>query len=73
VRELVEIAFTHVGLDWQHYVKSDDRFMRPAEVDILLADPRKAKRELGWSPTVDFQGLITMMVDADLAALGRGR
>jgi GDPmannose 4,6-dehydratase len=73
VRELVEIAFAHVGLDWHRYVRSDDRFMRPAEVDILLADPGKAKRELGWSPTVDFKGLITMMVDADLAALGRGR
>jgi GDPmannose 4,6-dehydratase len=73
VRDLVEIAFTHVGLDWRPHVKIDDRFMRPAEVDILLADPGKAKRELGWSPTVDFKGLITMMVDADLAALGRTR
>jgi GDPmannose 4,6-dehydratase len=73
VRELVEIAFAHVGLDWRRYVKTDDRFMRPAEVDVLLADPGKARRELGWSPTVDFRGLITMMVDADLAALGRGR
>jgi GDPmannose 4,6-dehydratase len=73
VRDLVEIAFAHVGLDWRPHVKIDDRFMRPAEVDILLADPGKAKRELGWSPTVDFKGLITMMVDADLAALGRTR
>jgi GDPmannose 4,6-dehydratase len=73
VRDLIEIAFAHVGLDWRPHVKIDDRFMRPAEVDILLADPGKAKRELGWSPTVDFKGLITMMVDADLAALGRPR
>jgi GDPmannose 4,6-dehydratase len=73
VRELVEIAFAHVGIDWQQYVKIDPRFIRPAEVDILLADPSKAKRELGWKPTVDFKGLITMMVDADLAALQRSR
>jgi GDPmannose 4,6-dehydratase len=73
VRELVDIAFAHVGIDWEQYVKIDPRFIRPAEVDILLADPGKAKRELGWKPTVDFKGLITMMVDADLAALQRSR
>lgn len=73
VRELVEVAFAHVGLDWQRYVKSDPRFIRPAEVDILQADPSKAARELGWKPTVDFRGLVTMMVDADLAALRRPR
>ena len=73
VRELVEVAFAHVGLDWRPHVKIDERFMRPAEVDVLLADAGKAKRELGWSPTVDFKELITMMVDADLAALGRNR
>ena len=73
VRELVEIAFGHVGLDWRRYVKTDPAFVRPAEVDILQADPGLARRELGWSPTVDFTALITMMVDADLAALERGR
>jgi GDPmannose 4,6-dehydratase len=73
VRELVEVAFDHVGLDWRPHVKIDERFMRPAEVDVLLADPAKAKRDLGWSPKVDFKGLITMMVDADLAALGPTR
>jgi GDPmannose 4,6-dehydratase len=73
VRELVEIAFAHVGLDWRSYVRTDERFIRPAEVDILLADPGKARRELGWTPTVDFRGLVTMMVDADLAALARPR
>lgn len=73
VRELVEIAFAHVGLDWRQYVKTDERFMRPAEVDVLLADPGKAKRELGWSPTVSFRDLVTMMVEADLAAVGRTR
>ncbi len=73
VRELVEIAFSHLGLDWQKYVKTDERFIRPAEVDILLADPTKASRVLGWTRTVDFKGLVTMMVDADLAELGRRR
>jgi GDPmannose 4,6-dehydratase len=73
VRELVEIAFSHLGLDWQKYVKTDERFIRPAEVDILLADPTKANRELDWTRTVDFKGLVTMMVDADLAELGRRR
>lgn len=73
VRELVEIAFQHAGLDWERYVKIDPRFVRPAEVDILLADPSKAARELGWRPTVTFAGLIRMMVDADLARLGVGR
>jgi GDPmannose 4,6-dehydratase len=71
VRDLVEIAFGHLGLDWQRYVKTDERFVRPAEVDILQADPSMAMRELGWTPTVDFRRLVTMMVDADLAALGR--
>ncbi|HEY7684167.1 MAG TPA: GDP-mannose 4,6-dehydratase [Gemmatimonadales bacterium] len=69
VRELVETAFAHVGLEWQAHVRADPRFARPAEVDELLADPSKARRELGWSPTVDFRSLIRMMVDADLAAL----
>ena len=73
VRELVEIAFQHAGLDWQQYVKIDPRFVRPAEVDILLADPSKADRDLGWKPTVTFEGLIRMMVDADLARLGVAR
>jgi len=66
VRELCEVAFGHVGLDWQKYVKVDPRFMRPAEVDILLADAGQARRDLGWAPQVSFEGLVTMMVDADL-------
>ena len=70
VRQLVETAFGHVGLDWQRYVTTDPRFIRPAEVDLLVADPSKARAELGWSPTVDFAGLIAMMVDADLERLG---
>ena len=72
VRDLVDAAFGHVRLDWRKYVKSDPRFMRPAEVDLLQADPSKAKRELGWSPTVKFGELVAMMVDADLERL-RGK
>ena len=66
VRELCEVAFAHVGLDWTKFVRVDPRFVRPAEVDTLQADPAKAKRELGWAPRVDFRGLVTLMVDADL-------
>jgi len=66
VRELCEVAFGHVGLDWQQYVKVDPRFVRPAEVDILLADAGQARRDLGWAPQVSFEKLVTMMVDADL-------
>jgi GDPmannose 4,6-dehydratase len=69
VRELVELAFSHVGLDWQQFVKVDERFIRPAEVDLLIGDPGRAKQILGWSPTVDFAGLVRMMVDADLNRL----
>ena len=72
VRELVEAAFSHVGLDWRKHVVTDPRFMRPAEVDLLQADPSKAKRELGWTPKVGFAELVAMMVDADLERL-RGR
>ncbi len=67
VRELVEAAFGHAGLEWSKYVRSDPAFMRPAEVDVLLADPSKARRELGWGPQMGFQDLVRMMVDADLA------
>jgi len=66
VRELVEVAFAHVGLDYRDFVKTDPSFLRPAEVDLLVADPTKAKRVLGWEPTVDFASLVRMMVDADL-------
>jgi GDPmannose 4,6-dehydratase len=69
VRELVEAAFGHVGLDWRAHVVSDPKFMRPAEVDLLLADPSKARQELGWTPKVSFHELIGMMVDADLERL----
>jgi GDPmannose 4,6-dehydratase len=69
VMDFVEAAFGHLGLDWQGYVKQDPRFMRPAEVDALVGDYSKAKRVLGWEPTVNFKQLVTMMVDADLARL----
>jgi GDPmannose 4,6-dehydratase len=69
VRELVEAAFGHVGLNWQDYVVTDPKFMRPAEVDLLLADPSKARKELGWTPKVGFGELVAMMVDADLERL----
>jgi GDPmannose 4,6-dehydratase len=71
VRDLVELAFGHVGLDWQQYVKLDRRYLRPAEVDVLIGDPSKARRELGWKPECTFDRLITMMVDADLLRLTR--
>ncbi len=69
VQELCEIAFAHVGLNWRDYVVQDPRFMRPAEVDLLISDPSKARQKLGWKPEVTFQGLIEMMVDADLELL----
>ena len=70
VRELVEIAFGHAGLNWEQYVVIDPAFLRPAEVDHLIGDAAKAKAQLGWSPSVDFKGLVTMMVDADLKRYG---
>jgi GDPmannose 4,6-dehydratase len=66
VREFVQEAFSHLDLDWEKYVKLDPRFQRPAEVDLLISDPSKAKRVLGWEPKVDFKGLVRMMVDADM-------
>jgi GDPmannose 4,6-dehydratase len=70
IRDFLDIAFGHVNLDWKEYVKQDPRFLRPAEVDQLIGDSSKAKKILGWEPTVDFEGLVTMMVDADLKLLG---
>ncbi|NBO93053.1 MAG: GDP-mannose 4,6-dehydratase [Planctomycetia bacterium] len=67
VREFVEIAFDRVGLDWKKYVVIDPKFIRPAEVDLLLSDPSKAQQELGWRLTVPFHKLVHMMVDSDLA------
>ena len=66
VRDLCEIAFAHVGLDWAEHVVVDERFLRPAEVDMLVGDATRARTELGWEQTVDFPRLVAMMVDADL-------
>ena len=70
VQELVQAAFGHVGLDWEKYVVVDPRFIRPAEVDVLQADPAKARAQLGWEPEVGFEELVAMMVDADMTRLG---
>lgn len=66
VRELVRIAFEHVGLDWQEHVVIDPRFLRPAEVDLLVGDAGRARERLGWTPDVDFDELVKMMVESDL-------
>lgn len=65
VEEFVKAAFGHLGLDWQEHVKYDARYERPAEVDLLIGDPSKAKKELGWEPKVRFEELVKIMVDAD--------
>ena len=67
VERLVELAFGHAGLDWREHVRTDERFVRPAEVDLLIGDAAKARERLGWQPTVSFEELIAMMVDADIA------
>jgi GDPmannose 4,6-dehydratase len=73
VREFVDAAFSCLGLDWEEYVVQDERFMRPAEVDLLVADPTRARTELGWQPRVGFSELVEMMVTADVARLSAGR
>ncbi len=73
VRELCQVAFDYLGLDWQEYVISDPQFYRPAEVDLLVSDPSKARIKLGWEPIVSFEELIRMMVDADLEALRQSK
>jgi GDPmannose 4,6-dehydratase len=70
VREFLEEAFSYVNLKWDDYVEIDPRYFRPAEVDLLLGDSTKAKQKLGWEPKVTFKGLVELMVDADLSALG---
>lgn len=69
VGDLVDAAFSHVGLDWRDHVVTDQAFMRPAEVDLLQADAERARTELGWAPRVSFRELVAMMVDADIARL----
>src|SRR5436190_1666322 len=69
VREFVEVAFSHADLDWKEFVKHDPRYERPAEVDLLIGDPSKAKKILGWEPKVRFRELVRIMVDADMELL----
>ena len=69
VQEFVERAFSAVDLDWRNYVKTDQKFLRPAEVDLLRGDASLAKLELGWEPKTDFDALVQMMVDADMKTL----
>ncbi|MGF1534881.1 MAG: GDP-mannose 4,6-dehydratase [Elainellaceae cyanobacterium] len=70
VREFLEVAFAHVNLNWQDYVKFDERYLRPAEVELLIGDPTKAKEKLGWEPSVTFEELVKLMVEADMRSLG---
>jgi GDPmannose 4,6-dehydratase len=71
VREFLELAFSHVGLDWQRYVRIDPKYFRPTEVDLLLGDPSKAKTKLGWAPKTSFRDLVAEMVDQDILSLKR--
>jgi GDPmannose 4,6-dehydratase len=71
VRDFLEEAFSYAGLDWEKYVKVDPKYFRPAEVDVLLGDPRKAHQALGWKPRVTFKELVHLMVDADMEGQGR--
>jgi GDPmannose 4,6-dehydratase len=72
VEEFLELSFEHLDMDWREYVVQDERYMRPAEVDLLVGDPSKAGRELGWEPAVSFSELVSMMVDADLQLIQAG-
>ncbi|MDO9541055.1 MAG: GDP-mannose 4,6-dehydratase, partial [Kiritimatiellia bacterium] len=72
VKDFIELAFEHVKLDWKKFVVHDPRFIRPVDVDHLLGDSSKARKILGWKPSVDFAGLVKMMVDSDLAKLKQG-
>jgi GDPmannose 4,6-dehydratase len=69
VREFCDIAFAHVGLDYNEFVVQDERYYRPAEVDLLVADPSRARSILGWEPSITFKDLVVMMVEADLKQL----
>ena len=70
IKEFLELAFNCVDLNWQDYVAFDERYLRPAEVDLLIGDPTKANTKLSWQPSIDFPGLVQLMIDADLAAIG---
>ncbi|HEY9895085.1 MAG TPA: GDP-mannose 4,6-dehydratase [Candidatus Sericytochromatia bacterium] len=70
IREFLDVAFRYVNLDWQDYVEFDERYLRPTEVELLIGDPAKAKQALGWEPSVTFEQLVNLMVEADLKAQG---
>lgn len=70
IHEFLDLSFNYVNLKWQDYVEFDERYLRPAEVDLLIGDPAKAKQKLGWEPSVTFEQLVQLMVEADLKALG---
>ncbi len=70
IKEFLDIAFNYVNLNWNDYVKFDPRYLRPAEVDILIGDPTNTQNKLGWKPSIDFEGLVKLMVDSDLEAIG---
>ncbi|MCL2926019.1 MAG: GDP-mannose 4,6-dehydratase, partial [Trichodesmium sp. MAG_R04] len=69
IQEFLEIAFTYVNLNWQDYVEFDSRYLRPAEVDLLIGDSTKAREKLGWKPSVTFTELVHLMVDSDMKIL----
>jgi GDPmannose 4,6-dehydratase len=71
VEEFADIAFSHAGLDWRRHVVIDPRFYRPAEVDVVTADPSLAREKLGWTPETSFEDLVRTMVDSDIAALSK--
>ncbi|MCO5190500.1 MAG: GDP-mannose 4,6-dehydratase, partial [Anaerolineae bacterium] len=73
VEDFVRTAFEYVDLDWHDYVVQDPRFMRPAEVDLLVGDPSKAGKQLGWEPLVSFSELVQMMIDADMDLIKSGK
>lgn len=73
IREFLDIAFGYVNLDWHDYVKFDERYLRPAEVELLIGDPSKAKQKMGWEPSVTFDELVKLMVDADIQALEKSK
>ncbi|MEH2297521.1 GDP-mannose 4,6-dehydratase [Nostoc sp.] len=70
VREFLELAFSYVNLNWQDYVEFDERYLRPSEVELLIGDSTKARQKLGWTPSITFEELVSLMVEADLQALG---
>ena len=71
IQEFVELAFAHAGLNWEDHVRISAEFFRPAEVDLLIGDPSKAREKLGWTPQVGFEELVAMMVDSDLERVAR--